>query len=64
MEYFERDRQLAEVAESLEEKRKNLLNISQKELNRELQLGRVNEKQMKARDQKTDEEQIIDLFFK
>ncbi|MBU3847259.1 hypothetical protein [Acinetobacter sp. YH01008] len=64
MEYFERDRQLAEVAESLEEKRKNLLNISQKELNRELQLWRVNEKQMKARDQKTDEEQIIDLFFK
>lgn len=64
MEDFERDRQLAEVAESLEEKRKNLLNISQKELNRELQLWRVNEKQMKARDQKTDEEQIIDLFFK
>ena len=67
IEDFERDRQLAEVAEvaeSLEEKRKNLLNISQKELNRELQLWRVNEKQMKARDQKTDEEQIIDLFFK
>ena len=30
MEYFERDRQLAEVAESLEEKRKNLKQMKSK----------------------------------
>ena len=64
MEDFERDRQLAEVSENLKKKGKNLLNISEKELNRELQLWRINYKQRKAREQKTDEEQIIDLFFK
>lgn len=56
MEDFERDRQLAEVSENLKKKGKNLLNISEKELNRELQLWRINDKQRKAREQKTDEE--------
>ena len=64
MEDFDRDRQLAEVSENLKKKGKTLLNISEKELNRELQLWRINDKQRKAREQKTDEEQIIDLFFK
>lgn len=59
----ERDRQLREVSEGLIKKGKNLLNISQKELNRELQLWRINEKELKRREQKTEQEQIIDLFF-
>ena len=64
MDELERERQLKEVVESLKKKGKNLLNTSQKELNRELQLWRIKEKQRKKIEQKTDEEQIIDLFFK
>ena len=45
-------------------KGKNLLNISQKELNRELQLWLINEKRRKLREGKTEKEQIMDLFFK
>ena len=61
---LERDRQLREVSESLIKKGKNLLNISQKELNRELQLWLINEKRRKLREGKTEKEQIMDLFFK
>ena len=61
---LERDRQLREVSESLIKKGKNLLNISQKELNRELQLWLINEKRRKLREGKTVKEQIMDLFFK
>ena len=46
---LERDRQLREVSESLIKKGKNLLNISQKELNRELQLWLINEKEKTKR---------------
>ena len=51
---LERDRQLREVSESLIKKGKNLLNISQKELNRELQLWLINEKRRKLREGKTE----------
>ena len=61
---LERDRQLREVSESLIKKGKNLLNISQKELNRELQLWLINEKRRKLREGKTEKEQLMDLFFK
>ena len=61
---LERDRHLREVSESLIKKGKNLLNISQKELNRELQLWLINEKRRKLREGKTEKEQIMDLFFK
>ena len=61
---LERDRQLREVSESLIKKGKNLLNISQKELNRELQLWLINEKRRNLREGKTEKEQIMDLFFK
>ena len=61
---LERDRQLREVSESLIKKGKNLLNISQKELNRELQLWLINEKRRELREGKTEKEQIMDLFFK
>ena len=61
---LERDRQLREVSESLIKKGKNLLNISQKELYRELQLWLINEKRRKLREGKTEKEQIMDLFFK
>ena len=61
---LERDRQLREVSESLIKKGKNLLNISQKELNRELRLWLINEKRRKLREGKTEKEQIMDLFFK
>ncbi len=61
---LERDRQLREVSESLIKKGKNLLNISQKELNRELQLWLINEKRRKLREGKTEKEQIMDLCFK
>ena len=61
---LERDRQLREVSESLIKKGKNLLNISQKELKRELQLWLINEKRRKLREGKTEKEQIMDLFFK
>lgn len=59
----DQDRQMLEVSESLQNRGKNILNLSQQELNRELRLWRINEKEKKKRSLMTQEEQLIDLFF-
>lgn len=59
----DQDRQMLEVSESLKNRGKNILNLSQQELNRELRLWRINEKEKKKRSLMTQEEQLIDLFF-
>lgn len=59
----DQDRQMLEVRESLQNRGKNILNLSQQELNRELRLWRINEKEKKKRSLMTQEEQLIDLFF-
>lgn len=59
----EQDRQMRDVSESLRKRGKNILNVSQEELNRELRLWRINEKEKQKRSLMTQEEQLIDLFF-
>lgn len=59
----EQDRQMRDVSESLRKRGKNILNVSQQELNRELRLWRINEKEKQKRSLMTQEEQLIDLFF-
>lgn len=59
----EQDRQMRDVSESLRKRGKNILNVSQEELNRELRLWRINEKEKQKRNLMTQEEQLIDLFF-
>lgn len=59
----EQDRQMRDVSESLRNRGKNILNVSQQELNRELRLWRINEKEKQKRSLMTQEEQLIDLFF-
>lgn len=58
------DRQLQDVWDKLNRRGKTPMNTTIQELNRELQLWQINEKQKLKREKMSNEEQLIDLFFK
>lgn len=58
------DRQLKDVWDKLNRRGKTPMNTTIQELNRELQLWQINEKQKLKREKMSNEEQLIDLFFK
>jgi hypothetical protein len=58
------DRQLKDVWDKLNRRGKTPMNTTIQELNRELQLWQINEKQKLKREKMSNEEQLIDLFLK
>ena len=58
------DRQLKDVWDSLNRRGKTPMNTTIKELNRELQLWQINEKQKLKREKMSTKDQLMDLFFK
>ena len=58
------DRQLKVVWDKLNRRGKTPMNTTIQELNRELQLWQINEKQKLKREKMSNEEQLIDLFLK
>ena len=58
------DRQLKDVWDKLNRRGKTPMNTTIQELNRELQLWQINEKQKLKREKMSNQEQLIDLFLK
>ncbi|WP_151778642.1 hypothetical protein [Acinetobacter brisouii] len=58
------DRQLKDVWDKLNRRGKTPMNTTIQELNRELQLWQINEKQKLKREKMSNEEQLIALFLK
>ncbi|WP_122902576.1 hypothetical protein [Acinetobacter sp. B51(2017)] len=58
------DRQLKDVWDKLNRRGKTPMNTTIQELNRELQLWQINEKQKLKREKMSNEEQLLDLFLK